>query len=341
MFKSARLKLTAWYLLIIMMVSLLFSVVIFIGVNRELSRFERLSQLRREREGEGFLVPMPPRGLPTLDPEVIGETRNRLVAVLVLVNLGILGISGAAGYFLAGKTLKPIVKMMEEQNRFIADASHELGTPLTALKTTTEVTLRDKKLTFKQAKALLVDNLEEINSLQTLSNNLLQLAQQEETNGTINLGEVSLNEVFAEATRKADSLARKKEIKIVAETKDYRLKGDNNSLVELLIILLDNAIKYSPPKSTINVGATKIDHMVQISVNDQGMGIEKTDLPHIFDRSYRADKSRTGGTAAGYGLGLPIAKKIVEMHNGTINVESVLKKGTTFTVKLPLKDSLS
>lgn len=328
-------------MLIIMMVSLLFSVVIFIGVNRELSRFERLSQLRRERGGEGFLIPMPPRGLPILDPEVIGETRNRLVAVLVLVNLGILGISGAAGYFLAGKTLKPIAQMMDEQNQFIADASHELRTPLTALKTTTEVALRDKKLTFKQAKALLVDNLEEINNLQILSNNLLQLAQQEEVNGTINLGEVSLNEIFAEATEKADSLARKKEIKIVAETKDYQFKGDKNSLVELLIILFDNAIKYSPAKSTINVKATKTDHMIQISVSDQGMGIEKTDLPHIFDRFYRADKSRTGGTAHGYGLGLPIAKKIVEMHNGTISVASVLKKGTTFTIKLPLKESLS
>src|SRR3989344_8850426 len=163
MFKKARLKLTAWYLLIIMLISLAFSIAIDHLLTLELTRVERVQRLRQERR-----IPR----IPAIDPEVIEETKNRLRINLILINLGILGAAGVAAYFLAGRTLKTIKNMVDEQNRFITDSSHELRTPITSLKTEMEVNLRDKKLN-KDTRKILESNLEEVNSLQSLSDNLI------------------------------------------------------------------------------------------------------------------------------------------------------------------------
>ena len=128
MFQSARLKLTAWYLLIIMLVSIAFSVAIYRVLIAEFARVERMQRSRRTLQ-----VPSELRR-PVIDPEVLKESENRLRATLILINLIILGAAGGSGYFLAGRTLRPIKDMVEEQSRFITDASHELRTPLTSLK---------------------------------------------------------------------------------------------------------------------------------------------------------------------------------------------------------------
>ncbi|MCL4389885.1 MAG: HAMP domain-containing histidine kinase [Patescibacteria group bacterium] len=338
MFNAARIKLTAWYLLIIMLISVIFSAVIFLGATRELGRFERAAVLHRVRASSDeeflILIPTPPQGLPALDPAIVDQARARLILALVLINLGILAVSGAAGYFLAGKTLEPIAAMMEEQSRFVADASHELHTPLTALKTATEVTLRDKALTLKGAKQSLKENLEEVNSLQSLSDSLLRLTKLKESTG--NFQTVSLVEVLTAAQKKVAALADQKHIKINADYKNYFILADKDSLTELFVTLLDNAIKYSNNNTVVRLTAGKTDHHVAVAVADQGVGIAQEDLPHIFDRFFRADKSRTGNRAHGYGLGLSIAKKIAQAHNGTIEVKSAFNQGATFTVKLPV-----
>jgi signal transduction histidine kinase len=140
MFHSARIKLTAWYFLIIMLISVSFSVGIYRVTTVELNRIERMQRLRVERE-DRLLMPsneVTPRP-PILDPELIAETKNRFKIILFLINLGILAVSTGGGYFLAGRTLRPIKEMLDEQSRFITDASHELRTPLTSLKTEIEV----------------------------------------------------------------------------------------------------------------------------------------------------------------------------------------------------------
>src|SRR3989344_858512 len=176
MFQSARIKLTIWYTLIIMLISLSFSLAIYKVLGSELDRLDRTQRLRIERglPERPFLTPstdldqrIPRRFF--LDPELLKETRERLGLILALINLVILAISAASGYFLSGRTLKPIKEMVEEQNRFITDASHELRTPLTTLKTEIEVNLRNKKLSVEEAKAILKSNLEEVNNLQVLS----------------------------------------------------------------------------------------------------------------------------------------------------------------------------
>lgn len=324
MFHSARIKLTVWYVAIIMLVSMLFSLVIYQGINSEFARFEHYQEVRLERRQR------------TIDIEMIEESRQRLSLVLLLINLSILIFAGGAAYFLAGRTLLPIKAMVDEQNRFITDASHELRTPLTALRTEIEVNLRDKKLSLDLAKSLLKSNLDEVVNLQSLSDNLLTLSQFQFKNGAGFFEDISLAEIMESVVKKIAPLARQKNISINNKVKNYNLKGDKQGLTELFVILLDNSVKYSKKNSSVFLTSNKTDSVVNIEVSDQGEGIKKEDLPYIFDRFYRVDKARSKEKITGYGLGLSIARKIVEMHGGNINVSSKLGKGTTFTVSLPV-----
>lgn len=344
MFQKARIKLTAWYLLIIMLISVSFSVVIFRVLTNELDRLERVERVRIERRQPELFV-NPPAGMPPVlfDPDVVAETKNRLIFALLGINVLILGGSAAAGYFLAGRTLKPIADMMDEQNRFVTDASHELRTPLTSLKSEIEVNLRNKNLTFDDTKRLLLSNLEEVNNLQTLSDNLMKLTQFSTRGGSafgrkdgLEVSKAQIATIIKEATRRVSIPAKKKQITITSTLPNFTLTGNAMLLTELFIILLDNAIKYSTRRKNIRITGEKTDGHIVIKVTDQGYGIHKEDIPHLFDRFWRADKSRTKSNAPGYGLGLAIGKQIVDHHRGIINVESALGKGTTFIITLPL-----
>jgi signal transduction histidine kinase len=346
MFQGARLKLTAWYLFIIMLISVSFSLVIYKVLIQEVERFANIQKLRIERkfrEGEFFPQEIRLRNnlprIPIMDPELVEETKHRLILLLITVNGGILIISGGLGYFLAGRTLKPIKDMLDEQNRFITDSSHELRTPLTSLKSAMEVSLRDKNLSLRDAKTLISESIEEVDKLQSLSDELLQLAQYQKPQAQVKFENFSFSEAVKRALRKIESLAKQKEIKISDKTQDIKLEGNKHELSDLLVILLDNAIKYSPERKQIKISSRKTDGSFVFSVEDQGIGIDKKDIPHIFDRFYRTDTARAKKSAGGYGLGLSIAKKIVDIHHGSIKVESKPNYGSTFTVHLPVSQS--
>lgn len=341
MFNRARIKLTFWYLLIIMLISISFSFVIYRFLTTEIDRVVRMEKLRQQGAyfpGKKFIIqfnePEIRQGIIVTppDPEVLEEAKQRILLMLVIINIGILGLSGVAGYLLAGLTLKPIKKMVDEQNRFITDASHELRTPLTSLKSEIEVNLRDKKLTLKDAKKLLESNLEEVNNLQYLSDNLMKLAKTHRPQD-IKMENVSLLKVSGEAIKKVKKMAEKKNILIDNQISDISITADRQSITELFVIFLDNAIKYSPENTRVEMSSKKSADSVSIEIKDQGAGIDKKDLPFLFDRFYRADKARSKD---GFGLGLSIAKEIVDKHNGTIDVKSQVEKGTTFIIKLPL-----
>ncbi len=306
-----------------MLVSMSFSVIIYRVLTAEFTRLQRVEKIRIQR------------GIPNLpifiDNEVIIETKNRIALNLFSINLVIFGASAVAGYFLAGRTLKPISDMMDEQNRFISDASHELRTPLTALKSEIEVNLRSNNLTLVKSKKLLQSNLEEVNNLQALSDNLIKLTG----NNNLSIEHINLAGVIKDATRRVSVAAKMKHIKITSEISNISLNGNALLLTELFIILLDNAVKYSAGGKSIHITAKKDDGHVSIRITDHGYGIHREDIPHIFDRFWRADKSRTKSDVSGYGLGLAIAKQIVERHDGSIDVESIPGKGTTFTISLP------
>ncbi|KKU03392.1 MAG: Integral membrane sensor signal transduction histidine kinase [Candidatus Amesbacteria bacterium GW2011_GWB1_47_26] len=313
MFKQARLKLTAWYLLIIILVSGFFSVLVYRTLAREVERFDR-----RHRFLEWALVE---------------ETKHRILINILKADAMIWVAAGALGYFLAGRTLKPISDMVDEQNRFISDASHELRTPLTALKSSMEVYLRDKKPTLADVNTLITESVDEVNKLQTLSDSLLQLAQFQKPNGVTLRESLSLAEVVREAVRKIQPAALQKNVLIKTKLENVSIKGDKFSVIDLVTILLDNAVKYSPEGKMVTVKVLKKDRTAQVIVSDQGIGISEKDLPHIWDRFYRADASRTRG---GYGLGLAIAKKIAETNGGILKAESQLNKGSTFTVSFQI-----
>lgn len=316
MFKLARIKLTAWYLLIIISVSIFFSLGIYQIMTAELDRMERMRRPRFEEN-----LPLPP----------IEDIKQRIKLALMIINLIILGGSAALAWFLSGKTIGPIKVMVDEQNRFISDASHELKTPLTALKAEIEVNLRNKKLTLPQAKILLKSNLEETNKLQNLSENLLKLSQ----NPNLKKEIVDLKPISQEAVRKIKSLAEAKQIKIINQV-NGTINGNKTALTELLVIFLDNSIKYSQSQTKIWLQSMVQGKNLIISIKDQGLGINQKDLPYLFTRFFRADQSRSKNSAGGYGLGLAIAKKIIAQHNGIIKVNSRLNQGTTFKLFLSL-----
>lgn len=346
MFHSTRLKLTAWYLLIIMAISISFSAFIYFGSTREYDRILRIEQYRIQHPTpRGVIIQRPfgeidPFSPPPsqVDSELIEWARLRVLEALFGINVVILFLSALSGYFLAGRTLRPIKNMLDEQNRFITDASHELNTPLTSLKTSIEVNLRDKNFNTGKAKEVLQSNLEDVNNLQFLSAELIKLTQYQEQNNNLQFEKFYLSDVIHEAVEKVKAQAKKKNISISLDTvgtaKIY-LVGEKRSLAELFIILLDNAIKYSPNKTAVKLMVKKIDSKVQIIVKDNGIGIDKKDTPYIFDRFYRADKSRTKQKTKGYGLGLSIAKRIAILHDGNIVVESETGQGSSFIVTLP------
>ena len=339
MFRSARIKLTFWYTLIIMLISIFFSVAIYEVLTSELDRVERMQRLRIERQLPQFydLFPIPklqPKHL-FIDPELVVETKNRLLLILALINFSILAISAGAGYLLAGKTLRPIANMVKDQNRFISDASHELRTPLTSLKTEIEVNLRDKNLKPDQLKKILLSNLEEVNHLQYLSDNLIKFTQYQK-NTDLNISKnLSLLSIFDESIKMIAKLAKYKNIVIKNNITNLKIDGNKDSLVELFVIFLDNAIKYSPDKTAITLTSKKTAQQISVSIADQGIGIEESDILNIFDRFYRVNKSRNKDRVTGYGLGLSIAKQIVEKYNGNISVKSKINSGTTFTINFP------
>jgi len=340
-FQAAYLKLTIFYVLIAMTISVAFSVSLYRISSKELDR--GLGQQTRTLRD----IPMRSLALQQVpDFEQIGldqldESSNHLRLNLIYFNLLILLLSSGASYFLARKTLEPIKKAMDTQNRFTADASHELRTPLTAMRTEIEVSLRDKKLGLLEAKKLLQSNLEETEKLESLSNALLKLASyDEEAKSTFD--KVSLEEVVTEAYEKVECLANKKSIQIKCHPEldsgsiHIPVRGDKQSLIELFIILIDNAVKYSPEKSKILIDISSDKDWAIIKISDHGVGIKASDLPHIFDRFYRADTSRSKEKIEGYGLGLSIAKSIVNLHGGTINAFSKPDKGSKFVVRLKL-----
>jgi two-component system sensor histidine kinase CiaH len=334
MFKETRIKLTAWYLLIIMSISIFFSAVIYEGFSSELGRVERIQRLRIERQFPGMpnMVQQFGQGIEAgnfyLDPDLINETKQRLILILVGINSFILVSSAVAGYFLAGRTLQPIKLTLEEQKRFTADASHELRTPLTSMKTEIEVFLRGKRLSLDEARKLLKSNLEEVNKMQKLSNYLLTLNKYQDRS-SFPLKEINLKEIAKEGIHEMEKSAKMKNIKIIQKLKSTNVYGNKDSLVKLMTILLDNAIKYSKKGRKIIV-KTESNFL---EVEDFGIGIAKKDISHIFDRFYRAETSRSKEKVDGYGLGLSIAKNIVELHKAKIEVKSKLGKGAAFIVR--------
>lgn len=344
MFHKTRLKLTAWYLLILAIICLAFSITIYRFLSIEIDRFARVQRTRIERRFTDQLPDDVIKRFPPIDfsdPDIVSESKARIIFFLLSVNGVILLVCGSLSYFLSGITLKPIKQMVDEQDRFLSDASHELRTPLASMKTATEVALRDKNLKFSDSKKILKENLTDINRLSILSNSLLELSRFQKKANLLQTKSVKIKSLILEAVNNLKVLSKSKNIKIIHKSGNTVIDADPNKVIELLTMVIDNAVKYSPPKTTIKISTSKSRQFVHFYISDQGQGIAPKDQPFIFDRFYRSDIARSSGSSEGFGLGLSIAKEICSLHNGTISVTSEVGHGSTFDIKLPLKQKFS
>jgi signal transduction histidine kinase len=326
-FQSATVKLTTWYLAILIAISLLFSVVIYSIASSEVGN--RI----------GYFQAAPKFSFNINNPTVFDGYRNRqireaeanLITSLAITNICIWIAGGIGSYYLARRSLRPIEEAHEAQSRFTSDASHELRTPLATMKTEIEVALRDPALKNEEMHDLLKSNLEEVNKLARLSHMLLQLSRLDHDN--IIKEKVTLPETIIGVVERFSRTNNR--IEFTNEASQPVL-ANTSSTEELLSILLDNALKYSPDDSKVTVHLINRKDMSGFEVSNAGNGISADILPHIFDRFYRVDTSRTGGDKRGYGLGLSLAKKIVELSGGELSVSSAPGEITTFRVFLPI-----
>lgn len=337
MFQSATLRLTLWYLAIAMTISICFSAVIYNVATHELDR-------GLHRQSDRFYAQIPDDLMP--DPrlrsrfEIESEvSAHRLLLRLIGLNLIVLGGAGYASYILARRTLEPIAAAHEQQKRFTADVSHELRTPLTALKMESEVALLNPKAKPADLRNTIKSNLEEASKLELLINNLLRLSRLEADELQQQFTTVNSSDVLHSAITQVKPQADAKKIHIDDTTKPHKIWGDSDSLQQLFVILLDNAIKYSNHGQSIKLTSRIKRDYLTIKIVDEGSGIEPAALEHVFDRFYRADSSRHKGDSTGFGLGLSIAKMIADVHNGDITITSKVNKGTSVSVNLPLPHS--
>ncbi len=299
-----------------MIVSLAFSFVIYRAAIFELNRFARTQQNRFA------MRPSPP----PFNDDLLDDAQVRIVNKLILINIGILLSAGVFGYYLSGKTLEPISEMIDEQYRFVSDASHELKTPLTAMKSTIEVALRDRKMNLDTARKTLEVSLGEVNDLQRLAEGLLELSGHAKS---LKREKLQLSIVIMEAIVALEPLAHLHKIQISTRIDDVFIMGESETLKRAITTIIDNAIKYSKDKSKITISSEHSGKSVVVKIKDEGIGIEETEMPLIFNRFYRSDKSRN---TDGHGLGLSIAKEIVEAQDGEITVQSKKGKGTTVSL---------
>jgi signal transduction histidine kinase len=309
-FDVAILKLTAIYSGILLVVCVGFSVAIY---GSALNSFDRKPMVMRpfdaQTEVENFMRQR--------DEEI----KQQMMVRLIIINICVLVGGVFTSYFLAKLTLKPVHENMKAQEQFVANASHELRTPLSTMRMENEVMRRDKKATKEDYAQLIDSNLEEVDKLSGLCSRLLMLSHNEK----MAISEFDVAEAVAEAVLRVELAAKVKNIRIINEARAMRIDANFEALVEILEILLENAVKYSPRETVVTIGNDER----RIFVRDEGVGIAEEDLPHIFERFYRAEKSHT---TEGHGLGLALAERLAEQQNLRISVQNNSEKGVTFTI---------
>jgi heavy metal sensor kinase len=220
------------------------------------------------------------------------------------------------------------------QRRFVADVSHELKTPLTAMRGHLEVLRRGARHDPQALEESLADIEREVGRLTRLTSDLLVLVQAEA--GTpLRRGPVALDELVLEVVRDMRPLAQHVAL-TPALSEQVAVEGDRDRLKQALLNLISNALSHTPPGGAVRVGLERSGGQALLSVSDTGVGIAADDLPHIFERFYRADKSRSR-SAGGAGLGLAIVKWVAESHGGSAEVVSQPGRGSTFTLRLPVR----
>jgi signal transduction histidine kinase len=260
----------------------------------------------------------------------VNEALDTLLVLLLAAGAGSLVVAAVGGWFLAGKSLRPLHEAFDRQHAFVAHASHELRTPLAVIRANAEYLQVDNPDSVEIA-----DIVSETDRLSSLVDALLALARGEAADRP-QRDLFDLASVVDGAVESMQSLAAERGVVLSRESESGLLvEGDRDQLRQLVLILLDNALRYTPAGGSVAGSVSRAGDWATIRVADTGIGIDQDVVDRIFDRFYRADEARNRDSG-GAGLGLAIAKQLVEEHGGRIAVESTPGKGTTFTVRLPM-----
>lgn len=323
MFERARIKLTVFYLAGMIAVLGIFTAVLVVTLEKNI----RDTYQENIGSGESF-------------DRAILETNDGIEAVVYTVDGLLLLILGIASYILAGRTLRPIKESLDAQKRFSADASHDLRTPLSIIMTESEVALSSESTEASEYRSTIKSVLEEAHVMSHLVEDLLFIARSENASSYEEKDMVLLSDLIDPLVLRTQKQGAQKAIS-VSQTPmpQVSIYVNEHLFTRALQNILQNAINYTPQGGTITVSAQEDHKQVVLSIADTGVGIDEEDLPHVFDRFYKAAHSRNDGP--GSGLGLPIAKEIVENHNGSIEITSIPKKGTRVNITIPTNGEIS
>lgn len=262
-------------------------------------------------------------------------TLAKLLRILIIGGAAVLVVSIGVGGFMAKRSLDPALKAWDKQRRFVEDASHELRTPLTVIQSKLELMLLEPRATVMEKSENIGTALQETRRLSKLVSDLLTLARADSNTTELKITLVNINEVLHKVIEPYLELAKLEDKTIVLDSENnLNIKADEDRLHQLLVILIDNALKYTEGGGLIKVKAQLRDNRLNLSVEDNGVGIRPENYKRIFERFYREDDSRSKDTG-GSGLGLSIAKWIVLKHGGSISAKANVPKGTIIEVKLP------
>ncbi len=267
----------------------------------------------------------------------VRNTVAELVLVLLPLGIGGLGLAAIGGAYMAGWARRPVRQAFERQRAFIADASHELKTPLTLIRADTEVLQRS--LEDPEDRELADDVLSETDKMSNILSDLLLTARLDAGKLSVNSEDFDLVPVIQDAADRFERRAASRELRLEIEAEDgLMVRGDPARTGQILGVLLDNALAHTPQESSIIVSARARDNRIEMTVRDTGPGIPPDHLPRVFERFYRVDKARSRASG-GTGLGLSIARDLARVQKGDLDAENA--EGAVFRLELPRADNLS
>lgn len=257
-----------------------------------------------------------------------------MLASIFMSAVGFIAVS-AVIIILSGRIIKPVAESYEKQKRFITDAGHELKTPLTIINANVALLEADP-----EDADCLSDIKQQSERLATLTNNLVYLAKLDEKENSIERVELPFSDIISETVSSFRAIAQAQNKELVCSIQPLlSIKGNHIALQQLVTVLADNALKYSPENSSIEITLRKRNRSIELIVSNSSVSpVKKENLPHIFDRFYRTDSSRNSGTG-GHGIGLSVAQKIVEAHNGKISASTT--NGWDFSVTCSFRSAQS
>ncbi|MEO5798515.1 MAG: ATP-binding protein [Gemmatimonadales bacterium] len=266
------------------------------------------------------------------------ELEDRYASLIVAFGaaaLAALILVAAAGSLLVGQSIAPIERSLEQMRRFMADAAHELRTPLSVLRSRAEIALQQPRDGASYVAAL--EGIDaESHRLSRIVDDLLTLARAESEQRPIERSRLFLDDLVVDAVEAARIVAGRKGVTLtLAEFEEAPVDGDPHLLRQLVMILLDNAVKFTPEGGSVEVKVGSDAGAPQLTVSDTGPGIPADQLPHVFERFYRGDPARARQANSGSGLGLAIARWIADAHGATLTLHSGASGGTTATARFP------